>query len=90
VPEGSVEMPSYEEVSQDKIALIAPSESYMRTRTRCGGRAVFQRHGGRPVLQFPPAPPLPQARLDEVYRLPFERAWHPEYTIRGVFRALKP
>jgi uncharacterized radical SAM protein YgiQ len=47
------------------------------------GRAVVQKHGGRAVVQFPPAPALSRARLDETYELPYEGAWHPTYTKRG-------
>ena len=83
VSENSVEMPSYEDVSQDKDSFNRAFAILYENQDPVRGRAVFQRHGGRVVIQFPPALPLSQARLDEVYGLPFERAWHPDYSKRG-------
>ena len=55
----AVEIPSYEEVSQDKekfnraFAMLSEHQDPVR------GSAILQRHDTRFVIQFPPALPLP-------------------------------
>ncbi len=78
-----VEIPSYDEVLKDKDkfnrAFVMLSEQQDPVR----GKPVVQGHDNRFVVQFPPAPALPPSRLDDIYEMPFERAWHPRYTKSG-------
>ncbi len=79
----SVEIPSYEEVADDKDAfnkafmLIAQNQDPFR------GKALLQRHNNRFVVQFPPARPLAEKELDAIYNLPYLRTPHPSYEKQG-------
>ncbi len=73
------EIPSWEEVAADRKAfadafLLAEEEM----NPFCGA-AVIQRHGDRSLVCNPPAFPLVEAEMDELYALPFEKAPHPSY-----------
>ena len=52
------------------------------------GHALCQKHGKRYLLQNPPDMPLSRQELDDVYALPYERAWHPMYDRDGGVPAL--
>ena len=47
------------------------------------GKTIIQRHGDKMLVQNPPALSLTTAELDEVYSLPYERAYHPCYEKEG-------
>jgi uncharacterized radical SAM protein YgiQ len=78
-----IEIPSYEEVSQDKEKFNRAFSMLSEQQDPVRGSVILQRHDTRFVVQFPPALPLPPGRLDEVYEMPFERAWHPRYMEAG-------
>jgi len=78
---GSVcSLPSWEEVSTDKRAF---ANAFRLTEQQMNSRSdsvVVQQHGDRYLICNPPAIPLTQPEMDEVYALPFEKAPHPSYT----------
>ncbi len=47
------------------------------------GKAVVEYYDGKMLVQNPPMPPLEREELDEVYSLPFTRAYHPKYKDLG-------
>ncbi len=75
---GSLELPSFEEISSDRKAFgqayRLSSEGYFTP-----GCVLSQQHGNRWLHINPPAPPLPEKELDRLYALPFCRAPHPRY-----------
>jgi len=80
---------SFEEVSKDKCKY---AESYMQQYHEQNpylGKAVIQPHGDRYLIQLPPAAPLLESELDEIYSLPFLRTYHPIYKNEGGVPALK-
>jgi uncharacterized radical SAM protein YgiQ len=78
-----VEIPSYEEISQEKDKFNRAFKILSESQDPVSGKVIYQRHDTRFVVQFPPALPLPPNCLDEIYALPFERAWHPRYARSG-------
>jgi len=82
-PTASLEIPSYEEVRDNKdtfnraFMLIAQNQNPFR------GKALLQRHGDRFAVQFPPAKPLTEHELDAIYRLPYLRTPHSSYENEG-------
>ena len=72
-------LPSWEAVRAD-LTLLLPLTKQVEAEQnpRCGRRLV-QRHGDRAVVLEPPNPPLPEAALDAIYELPFQKAPHPSY-----------
>ncbi|HME43984.1 MAG TPA: YgiQ family radical SAM protein [Syntrophorhabdales bacterium] len=78
-----VEIPSYEEVAQDKEKFNQAFVMLSEHQDPVKGSAILQKHDTRYVIQFPPAVPLPQKSLDKIYEMPFERACHPRYAKTG-------
>ncbi len=50
-----------------------------------GKRLVEPYEGKVYVVQNPPAKPLTQEEMDDVYDLPYMRSYHPSYEAAGVF-----
>lgn len=75
----AVVLPSYEEVVRDKAAFAAMSRAFQYETNAHNGRPLIQVHGEQAVYFNPPALPLSEAEMDELYDLPFQRAPHPSY-----------
>lgn len=74
-----IQLPSYEQVSKDKV-LYAHASRVMHHETNPGcARALAQLHGERLVWINPPAYPLTTEEIDAVFALPFQRIPHPAY-----------
>jgi uncharacterized radical SAM protein YgiQ len=72
-------LPSFEQVRDDKLA-FAEATRIIHTHTNpFNAAALVQFHDRQAVVQAPPAFPLTQAELDEVYDLPYSRRPHPSY-----------
>ena len=87
--EGYLELGSFEDVSQDKLAFIDMFHTFYRNNDPVNARGLCQRHTDRYLVQNPPAPYTSQAELDRVYGLDFERAQHPYYEAQGKVKALE-
>lgn len=80
--------PSYEEVKSDKRVFAQAFKIQYEEQDPFYGKGIAQRHGDRYVIQNRPAAPLTTAEMDEVYRLPYLRQWHPMYNEKGGVPAL--
>lgn len=79
LPSEFLELPSFEKVSSDKNAF---AEAYRLTAGELNSRnarALIQKHADRYLVCNPPALPLTEAEMDEVYGLPFAKVPHPFY-----------
>ena len=81
-------LPSYED-------LLADPANYARSfyRQYCNtdpfsGKRMAERYGTVYVVQNPPAKPLTQEEMDEVYALPYCRTYHPSYETQGGIPAI--
>ncbi len=75
----TVELPSYEAVVADPLAFCELTRiSHLETNPH-NARRLVQRHGREAVVVNPPALPLEEHEMDEVYGLPFTRRPHPAY-----------
>ena len=83
-----IELPSYEQVSTDKLAYgeSFKLESYEQDGIR--GKTLIQKHGDRYVVQNPPPIPMTQGEMDRVYNLPYARNYHPIYEAQGGIPAI--
>lgn len=88
-PEGYLELPAFETVAEDKHAFIEMFHTFYQNNDAITAQGLCQRHGDRFLVQNPPAYPLSEARLDEVYSIEFERAVHPHYARQGHVKALE-
>ena len=74
-----VVLPSHEEVVADKAAFAAMSRAFQYETNAHNARPLLQTYGDEAVYFNPPAAPLDEAAMDELYDLPFARAPHPDY-----------
>ncbi|MCK6529811.1 YgiQ family radical SAM protein [Myxococcota bacterium] len=81
-PSDALAMPSFEEVRDDKRAFAVATRILHGETNPFHARRLVQLHGGRAVVQNPPALPLSEAEMDAIYDLPFARRPHPSYRER--------
>ena len=83
-------LPDYQELKDDK-RVYAQSffVQYSNTDPVLGKRLVEPYNGKEFVVQNPPAKPLTQEEMDEVYALPYMRNYHPCYEAEGGIPAIR-
>ena len=83
-------LPDYQELKDDK-KVYAKSffVQYSNTDPVLGKRLVEPYYGKEFVVQNPPAKPLTQEEMDEVYALPYMRNYHPCYEADGGIPAIR-
>ncbi|NDC63903.1 MAG: YgiQ family radical SAM protein, partial [Planctomycetia bacterium] len=75
----TLELPDYETVARDPLAFCEMTRiSHLETNPH-NARRLVQRHGREAVVINPPALPLEQDEMDQVYGLPYTRRPHPSY-----------
>ncbi len=79
LPEGALELPSFDEVSSDRGAYGLAFRLASQEINPHSARTLAQEHAGRWVVVHPPALPLSSEELDRIYALPFTRRSHPSY-----------
>ena len=86
--ENAIILPSFEEVREDKKQYAKFTKESFGEQNPYTGKTLIQHHIDRYVVQNPPCRPLLQAELDEVYKLPFMRTYHPVYEAEGGVPAI--
>ncbi|WP_207751754.1 YgiQ family radical SAM protein [Clostridium rhizosphaerae] len=83
-----IEVPSFEEVSTDKLSYAESFklESYEQDGIR--GKTLVQKHGDRFIVQNPPQLPMTQEEMDRVYNIAYARTYHPSYEAQGGIPAI--
>lgn len=85
----AVILPSYEAVSNDKTAYADATREQFENQDEVSGKPLVQQHGDKYVVQNRLAVTLTQEQLDAVYKLPFERYYHPVYEKDGGVPAIQ-
>jgi uncharacterized radical SAM protein YgiQ len=75
----AVRLPSFEQVTADKVLYAHASRVLHQESNPGNARALVQRHGDRDVWLNPPPIPLETNEMDGVYDLSYARAPHPSY-----------
>ena len=88
-PYGAKECPSFENVGKSPKEYAVACRIQQDEQDFFRGKTVIQCHGGKMLVQNPPALPLEQDLLDKVYSLPYMRAYHPMYEEYGGVPAFK-
>jgi uncharacterized radical SAM protein YgiQ len=91
-----VELPSWEAVKGDKKAFAEAFRLASLEQDPLRGKTLIQRYEtrnspqprGNYLVQLPPALPLTEEMMDEIYDLPYTREWHPRYDGLGGVPAL--
>lgn len=88
LPENTVIVNSYDEVSSDKTAYAETFLKQSAEQDAVRGKPVAQLDRDFYVVQNPPSMPLTTQELDDVYMLPYERDYHPIYKSQGGVPAI--
>lgn len=83
-----VEVPSFEEISEDKKAYAESYKLEYYEQDAINGRTVVQKHSDHYIVQNPPQYSLSQEEMDIVYNLPYARTYHPMYEAKGGIPAI--
>ena len=83
-------LPSFEDLKADKMNYAHSFYTqYLNTDAFNGKRLVEPYSEHLYVVQNPPAAPLTQMEMDDVYSLPYQRTYHPSYEAKGGVPAIK-
>ena len=83
-------LPSFEDLKADKMNYAHSFYTqYLNTDAFNGKRLVEPYSDHLYVVQNPPAAPLTQMEMDDVYSLPYQRTYHPSYEAKGGVPAIK-
>ncbi len=90
VADGYVELPSFESMREDKLHYAESFRVQYRNLDPFSGKCLVEPYSedNLYVVQNPPSTPLSTAEFDAVYRLPYERAYHPMYEAAGGIPAI--
>ena len=88
VPDGFVEMPSFESCRDDRFAFMDAFRIFSGNSDPVTAKGLAQRHGDRYLVQNPPQRPLTTEELDALYGSDFEDAVHPYYARQGHVKAM--
>jgi len=85
----AIRLPSYEESASDKQAYAKSFALQYENTDPFTAKPLAEDYGSKGyVVQNPPAQPLTQTEMDDVYGLPYTGTWHPMYDARGGIPAL--
>ena len=88
VSDGGIMLSSFEDVTESKKAYADACRIQYEEQDPIRGKALFQPHADKVLVQNVPAMPLTQKELDEVYALDYMRTYHPSYEAMGGIPAI--
>ena len=83
-----IELPSFDVVSRSKKQFAEAFKISYLEQDPIRGRRLVQQNGDWCIVANPPAMPLTEREMDEIYDLPYIRRWHPIYDKHGGVPAL--
>ncbi|MBP5200196.1 MAG: YgiQ family radical SAM protein [Schwartzia sp.] len=81
-------LPSFDESKENKKAFAEAFKLEYLEQDAIRGKKLVQQNGEACVVQNPPALPLSEEEMDEIYDLPYLRMYHPRYESEGGVPAL--
>ena len=90
VMEGYVSLPSFESMRADKLKYAESFRLQYRNLDPFSGKCLVEPYeqDNLYVVQNPPSTPFSTSEFDAVYRLPYERTYHPMYEAAGGIPAI--
>ncbi len=86
----AVMLPSYEELKADRLSYAKSFYTQYCNTDPFSGKCLAEPYGEHLyVIQNPPQKPLSQEEMDEVYKLPYMRTYHPSYEAQGGVPAIQ-
>ena len=89
IPEGYINLPSYEKVVADKQEFVKMFDLFYQNNDAITAKGLVQQKGDRYYIQNPPAFPLSTEELESVYSMEWERRQSPYYAAQGDVKALQ-
>ncbi len=89
MPQDYLELPSFEEVSENSDDFIRMYHLFYHNNDPITARGIAQKKGDRYLVQNPPSVTMSAAELDRVNGLDYERGQHPYYERQGSVKALE-
>ena len=87
--EDALQLPSFEEIRADKRAYARSFAIQHKNTDPFQAKRLYETYDNSLfVVQNPPSMPLTQMEMDDIYALPYMRAWHPVYDKDGGIPAL--
>ena len=85
----AIELPHFEEIKSDKRAYAKSFYTQYCNTDPFSGKRLFEMYDEKMfVVQNPPQKPLSKLEMDQVYDLPYMRAYHPSYESAGGVPAI--
>lgn len=82
-------LPSYEDMKMDKLNYARSFKIQSENTDPFNGKTLVESYpNGMYVVQNPPQEPLTKQEMDDVYDLPYERTYHPNYEKDGGVPAI--
>jgi len=88
LPEGYLELPSFDEVQHSKSKFTAMFHTFYKNNDPLTAKGLYQKSDTRYLIQNPPASYLSQREMDGVYETEFALEQHPYYQKLGDVKAL--
>lgn len=89
VPEDSIILPDYDSLSKDRLEYARSFYTQYINTDLYSAKTLVEGYGNRGyVVQNPPAYPLTQMEMDDVYDLPYMNNYHPIYEEAGGIPAI--
>ena len=85
----AIELPDWEQLKEDKANYARSFYTQYCNTDPFSGKRLFEQYNTTYVVQNPPAKPLTQVEMDEVYALPYMRNYHPSYEEAGGVPAIR-
>ncbi len=76
-------LPEYEKMRADRLYYAVSFYEQYRNTDPFNAKTLVEPYGSVYVVQNPPAKPLTTQEMDDLYDLPYARAWHPDYDKEG-------
>ncbi len=85
----AIALPSFEEIKRDKMAYAKSFGIQHQNTDPFAAKRLYETYDDALyVVQNPPSKPLTTMEMDDIYRLPYMRGYHPSYEAAGGIPAL--
>ena len=89
IPTDYLQLDSFEQISTNTRAYNHAYGLFYSTNTTSNKKGIYQKDGGKVVVQNPPSRPQTQEELDHVYSLPYTKEIHPNLRADKYLSALE-
>mgnify|MGYP000527300998 FL=1 len=87
--EDYIELPSYDALQEDKLNYVRSFKIQYDNTDHITAKILVEKYKDyQYVIQNPPAEPLMEQEMDEVYALPYTKTYHPIYEAQGGIPAI--